>query len=42
MCSKMINNICNYVPRTNLIIKQLLPLYKEGRCILVLSDRRII
>ena len=37
---RMINNICNYVERTDLIIKQLLPLYKEGRCILILSDRR--
>ena len=37
---KMINNICNYVERTDLIIKQLLPLYDEGRCILILSDRR--
>ena len=37
---KMINNICNYVERTDLIIEQLLPLYNEGRCILVLSDRR--
>lgn len=37
---KMINNICNYVPRTDLIIEKLLPLYEEGRCILILSDRR--
>ena len=37
---KMINNICNYVPRTDLIIQKLLPLYDEGRCILILSDRR--
>lgn len=37
---KMINNICNYKPRTQLIITTLLPLYKEGRCILILSDRR--
>ena len=36
----MINNICNYTPRTDLIIEKLLPLYEEGRCILVLSDRR--
>jgi superfamily II DNA or RNA helicase len=37
---KMINNICNFTHRTELIIDQLLPLYIEGRCILVLSDRR--
>jgi superfamily II DNA or RNA helicase len=37
---RMINNICNHTERTLLIIKQLLPLYKEGRCILILSDRR--
>ena len=37
---KMINNICNFTHRTELIIRQLLPLYIEGRCILVLSDRR--
>jgi len=37
---KMINNICDYKHRTELIIEQLLPLYIEGRCILILSDRR--
>ena len=37
---RMINNICSYEPRTALIIEQLLPLYEEGRCILILSDRR--
>jgi len=37
---KMINNICNFTHRTELIIEKLLPLYMEGRCILVLSDRR--
>ena len=37
---KMINNICNHISRTELIIKKLVPLYKEGRCILILSDRR--
>ena len=36
----MINNICDHIPRTELIIKKLLPLYKEDRCILLLSDRR--
>ena len=36
----MINNICNYKPRTELIITKLIPLYEEGRCILILSDRR--
>jgi len=39
-CPKMINNICNYIPRTELIITKLIPLYEEGRCILILSDRR--
>jgi len=39
-CPKMINNICNYENRTDLIIKELIPLYEMGRCILVLSDRR--
>ena len=37
---KMINNICNHIPRTELIIKTLVPLYEEERCILILSDRR--
>ena len=37
---KMINNICNYLPRTNLIIDLIKKYHKEGRNILVLSDRR--
>ena len=39
-CPKMINNICNYSSRTDLIINEIIPLYKVGRCILILSDRR--
>jgi superfamily II DNA or RNA helicase len=37
---RMINNICNYTPRTNIIIREIINLAKEGRKILVLSDRR--
>lgn len=37
---KMINNICEYLPRTNLIIEQTLRYNKEGRNVLILSDRR--
>ena len=37
---KMINNICNYRPRTDLIIELTLKYRKEGRNILVLTDRR--
>ena len=37
---KMINNICDHKSRTELIVEQLIPLYEEGRCILILSDRR--
>jgi len=36
----MINNICNFKDRTDIIIKELIPLYEMGRCILILSDRR--
>tara|TARA_R110002074_G_scaffold35018_6_gene95845 strand:- start:13190 stop:14593 length:1404 start_codon:yes stop_codon:yes gene_type:complete len=39
-CPKMINNICNYLPRSNLIINEIKKLYEEGRDILYLSDRR--
>ena len=39
-CPKMINNICNFKDRTDIIIKELIPLYEMGRCILILSDRR--
>tara|TARA_B100001057_G_scaffold475939_1_gene543293 strand:- start:92 stop:1540 length:1449 start_codon:yes stop_codon:yes gene_type:complete len=37
---KMINNICNYLPRTNLIIEKTKVLLDEGRKVLILSDRR--
>ena len=37
---KMINNICNHLNRTKLIIDEILNLAKESRKILVLSDRR--
>jgi superfamily II DNA or RNA helicase len=36
----MINNICNYEPRTNIIIDEIIESLKEKRKILVLSDRR--
>ena len=37
---RMINNICGFLPRTILIIKQLEMCLDEGRKILMLSDRR--
>ena len=37
---RMINNICNYLPRTQIIIDLLLKYNLEGRTTLVLSDRR--
>jgi len=37
--SKMINNVCNFEPRTNIIINLLLDTAKENRKILVLSNR---
>ena len=37
---KMINNICNHLNRTKLIIDEILNLAKDSRKILVLSDRR--
>ena len=37
---KMINNICGYLPRTELIIELTLKYRKEGRNILILTDRR--
>ncbi len=37
---KMINNICNYLPRTQLIVDLIIRYNKEGRTILILSDRR--
>ena len=36
----MINNICDYEPRTKIIIDKIIELYKLGRDILFLSDRR--
>ena len=38
--AKMINNICLFSPRSDLIIKYIIECFKEGRKILVLSDRR--
>ena len=37
---KMINNICNYLPRTELIKDIIIKHHSEGRNILILSDRR--
>jgi len=37
---KMINNICEYLPRTELIIDQIKKYHGQGRYILILSDRR--
>ena len=37
---RMINNICNYLPRTQMIIDLLIKYKLEGRTTLVLSDRR--
>ena len=37
---RMITNICNHEPRTIIIINNIINLSKEGRKILVLSDRR--
>lgn len=37
---RMINNICNYLPRTQLIIDLTIKHHKEGRNVLILSDRR--
>ena len=37
---KMINNICEYLPRTEMIIELTLKYRKEGRNILILTDRR--
>jgi superfamily II DNA or RNA helicase len=36
----MINNICNYEPRTKILLDKIIELYKLGRDILFLSDRR--
>ena len=37
---KMINNICEYLPRTKLIVEHIIKYRNEGRNILILSDRR--
>ena len=37
---KMINNICAYIPRTEMIKELVIKYQKEGRYILILSDRR--
>ena len=39
-CPKMINNICNFNPRNDILLKYLIECFHEGRNILVLSDRR--
>ena len=38
--AQMINNITSYTPRIDLLFQLLLPLLREGRKILVLSDRK--
>ena len=38
--SRMINNICEYSKRTDLIVKLVVQMLGEGRKILILSDRR--
>lgn len=40
MSSKMVTNVCNYQPRIKIIISELKKLIKEGRRILILSERR--
>ena len=37
---RMINNICEYYPRTKLMLDLVEKYYKENRKILILSDRR--
>jgi len=37
---KMVNQICEYLPRTNMILNYLYKYYDEGRTILILSERR--
>lgn len=37
---KMINNICEYLPRTEKIIEEIIKYNKLGRNVLILSDRR--
>ena len=38
--AQMINNICSYLPRTQIMIREIIKCLSEGRKILVLSDRR--
>lgn len=40
--SRMLNNICAYIPRTNVICRNIVELYgkEPNRCFLILSDRR--
>ena len=38
--AQMINNICNFYPRTKKIIEETIPCLNQGRKILILSDRR--
>ncbi len=38
--AKMINNICAFVPRNEIIIDEIMKCYQEGRKTLILSDRR--
>ena len=37
---KMVNQICEYKPRTDMILNYLYKYYDEGRTILILSERR--
>ena len=37
--AKMVNNICEYLPRTKIIVEELEPLINESRKVLVLSNR---
>jgi len=37
---KMVNQICEYKPRTNMVLDYLYKYYDEGRTVLILSERR--
>ena len=39
-CPRMINNICNYLPRTQILIDKIIEYSNQGREVLYLSDRR--
>ena len=39
-CPRMINNICDYLPRTKILIDKIIEYSKQGRDVLYLSDRR--